>query len=83
VKGNLILCSKTRQGGDVIDNTVGEVGCRTHEQDSVGVDQTTNSIDINLEFGLGARDPVQLDLEVVASLDEGRVSCVRNDPMDN
>jgi hypothetical protein len=60
---------------------VGEVRCRAYEQDSVGVDQTTDGIDIDLELGLGARYPVQLDLEVVASFDKGRVGSVGNDPV--
>ena len=80
VKGNLVFRSKARQSGDIIDNPVREVGRRSDEKNGVRVDQTTDCIDINLEVGFRARDTVQFDLEVLASLDKGCVCCIWNNP---
>jgi hypothetical protein len=80
VKGNLVFGGQLRKSGDIIDNTMGEVGCGTNKKDSVRVNQTANGMDVNLELGLRAGDTVQLDLEVVASLDECRVGGIGNNP---
>lgn len=80
---DLVFRSKTRQSGNIIDNAVREVGRRSDEKNGVGVDQTTDRIDIDLEVGFRARHAVQFDLEVLASLDKGCVCCIRNDPADN
>jgi len=60
---------------------VREVWRRPNKENSVGVNQTAHGIDINFELGLRARNTVQLNLEVVAGLDESSVSCVGNDPI--
>ena len=38
VERNLLLDSKLAQCGDVVDNAVREVGCRTHQENGVWVD---------------------------------------------
>jgi hypothetical protein len=80
VKGNLVLGGQLRKSRDIINDTMGEVGCRSNKKDSVGINQTANGIDVNLELGLRAGDTVQLDLEVVASLDECRVGGIGDNP---
>jgi hypothetical protein len=83
MKGDFVLRSKARQGRNIIDNAVGEVGSRSNKKNGVGVDQATDCVDIDLELGLRAGHTVQFDLEIIAGLDESRVGCIRNNPMAN
>ena len=80
MEGNLVLGGQTRQGGDVINNTVREIRCRPNKENSVRIDQTTQGMDVNLELRRWAGNSVQLDLEVVASLDERSVGGIGDDP---
>jgi hypothetical protein len=81
VERNLILGRQTGQSGNVINHSVREVRCRSNKKNSVGVNQTAHGMNVNLELRLRTRNTVQLDLEVVAGLNESSVGCVGNDPI--
>lgn len=81
VQGNLVLGSKTGKSGDVVDNAMREVRRRAHQEDSVWVDKTANSTDVDFIVGCWAWNTVQFDLEVFASLVECSMSSVGNDPV--
>jgi hypothetical protein len=54
---------------------------RADKQNGVGVDKAANSRNIDLVVGKWALDEVNLDVEVLASLEKRRVSSVGNDPI--
>lgn len=60
---------------------MGEIGCGSDEEDGVRVDEAGDAVDIDLVRWGGTRYQVNLDLEVVASLSEGRVSSLGKNPV--
>jgi hypothetical protein len=80
VKGNLVFGGQLRKSRDVINDAMREVRCGANKKDGVGVNQTADGMNVNLELGLWAGDTVQLDLEVVASLDKCRVGGIGDNP---
>jgi hypothetical protein len=60
---------------------VGKVRSRANEENRVGVDQTSDSVDVNLVLRSWAGNEVDLDLEVLGSLAESSVACLRKNPI--
>lgn len=73
VKGNAALHGKLGESRDVVDDAVGEVGGRAHQENCVAIDKAGDSVDVNLVGGCGACDKMDLDLEILSRLVEGRV----------
>lgn len=68
------------QGGDVVNDAVGEVGRAADDEDRVGVDETGDAARVDLIGRGGAGNQLHFDLEVLAGLAEGCVSGVGEDP---
>lgn len=83
VEPDVLAKGELGQSRDVVDDTVGEVGSRADQYDRVGVDQTSNSVDVNLVLGSWACDEVKLDLEVLSSLTESSVAGLGENPIMN
>lgn len=60
---------------------MGEVRGRSNQEDRVRVDEARDTVHINLVGRRRARYQVDLDLEVVTSLSEGRVRSVWENPI--
>lgn len=73
MEGEFLLVREPREGGDVVDDAVGEVGRGADEEDGVGVDEARDGGDLRLVGGGFAGDEVHFDLEVLACFAEGRV----------
>lgn len=80
MEAELLAEGEFREGGDVIHDTVREVGCRANEEDGVAVDETRYGSHVDLVGRCRAGHEVNLDAEVIAGLPEGRVRRVRENP---
>jgi len=80
VQGDLALESELGEGGDVVDDAVGEVGGGADEEDGVAVDEAGDGGDVDLVVWSWAGDEVDFDTEVGAGFAEGCVCCVWEDP---
>ncbi len=69
-----------REGGDVVDDAVWEIGGGADEKDRVGVYESGDGSGGYLVRGCRAGDEVDLDLEVGACFAEGGVCRFREDP---
>jgi hypothetical protein len=81
VEPELLSLSKLGQSNNVVHNTVRKVGRRADKHNSVGVDQTRNSLNVDLVVRGRARDEVNLELEVLSSLVEGSVGSLGKNPI--
>lgn len=77
---DLVLNSQSRQGWNIIDNPVREIGSGPDQQDRIPIDQATDRRNVNLVLRGRAGYLVKLDAEVAARLVEGRMGRFRNNP---
>lgn len=68
------------EGGDVVDDAVGEVGGRADEEDGIAVDEARDAARVDLVGRGGAGDDVQFDFEVLGGFAEGCVGRLGDDP---
>lgn len=83
VKGELALLAEgeTGEGGNVVDDAVGEIRGGADEEDGVAVDEGGDAADVDLVLGGWAGDQMDFDAEIGSSLAKGGVSCFGNDPV--
>lgn len=80
VKGNLVRDCQPGQSRDIINDTMREVGCRTDQQDSVAINQTTNGGNMDFVFWCRAWHTMKLDPKILGSFVESSMRGIRNDP---
>ena len=80
VKPELLAESEFGESNNVVDDTVGEVGCGTDEEYRVGVDETGDGTNIYLVSWCGTSDHVNLDAKVFSSFVERSVSRLGENP---
>lgn len=80
VQGDLVGDGQPREGRDVVDQAMGEVGGRSDQQHGVGIDEPADGRDVHDVVWGRAGDVVRLDAEVLAGLGECRMGGFRNDP---
>ncbi|KAI3476294.1 hypothetical protein L1887_62131 [Cichorium endivia] len=73
VQQNVVTLGEFGEVGDVVDDTVGEVGCGTDEADGVAVDGARDTADVDLARDGVDGDVVHLDAKVGAGLVKGSV----------
>ena len=64
MKGEASAVRKQGEGGDVVDDTVGEVGGGADEQDCVAIDEAGDGWDVYCVRGGRTSDEVDFDGEV-------------------
>ena len=69
------------EGGDVVDDAVGEVGGGTDEEDGVAIYEGGHGGGVDLVGWGRAGDEVDFDAEVGAGFAEGSVGCFGDDPV--
>ena len=83
VEGYLVADREPGEGGNVVDDAVGEIGGRTDEENGVAVDKTANGGSGRAVGRRGTRDEVNFDAEVLASFDKRSVGGLGDDPASN
>lgn len=79
VEWDLLSQRQAAETLDIVNDAMREVGGGSDKEDSVVVDQTGNSLQVDLEGDWIELDMVDLHLKVVASLVEGGMSRLWND----
>lgn len=71
---------KTGESGDVIDDTMREIGCGTDKEDGVAVDETRYCFDGDAVGRCRAGDLVEFDVEIIGCFVESCVCGIRYNP---
>lgn len=80
MQGDVAAGGDLGQGGNVVDDAVGEVGRAADDEDRVGVDKAGDAACVDLVGRSRAGDKLHFDLEVLAGLAEGCVCGVGENP---
>lgn len=80
VETDLVTLGERRELRNGVDRTVGEVGRRSDNHDSVRVDEALHALDISLARRRVDRHDMQLNLEVLRCLPECSVCGLGDDP---
>jgi hypothetical protein len=81
VQESLPLQCEFGKSADVVDDAVGEVGCRTDQENGVAINETRHGGDVDLVAGRWTLDEVNFDTKIFAGFAECCVSCLWENPI--